>query len=96
MLRRALGDAKPAHTAYELFLVEPRFRVGLQSTVGLDTIIGDYPTARLGCLDELDVPPSRAPRGLLGIDTVLVAADTPPPTLHLAPAVRVGLNTILN
>ena len=30
---------KPAHTRYDLCLVEPRFRVGLQSTVGLDTII---------------------------------------------------------
>jgi phage tail-like protein len=96
MVRRAVGDIKPAHTTYELCLVEPRFRIGLQSTVGLDTIIGDYPAARLGRLDDPDVPPSRAPRGLLGIDTILAGVDTPPPALHLAPAVRVGLNTILN
>ena len=34
MLRRAIEAEKPAHTAYDLCLVEPRFRVGVQSTVG--------------------------------------------------------------
>jgi hypothetical protein len=96
MFRRSVADAKPAHTAYDLVLVEPRFRIGLQSTVGLDTIIGDYPAVRLGRPDAPELPPSRAPRGLLGIDTILAGADAPPPTLHIAPAARVGLDTIVN
>ncbi len=40
MVRRALQQEKPAHTSYDLGLVEPRFPVGLQSTVGVDTIVG--------------------------------------------------------
>jgi phage tail-like protein len=48
MLRRAIDSEKPAHTAYDLNLVEPRFRVGAQSTIGIDTIIGELPSARLG------------------------------------------------
>jgi phage tail-like protein len=48
MLRRAIDSEKPAHTGYDLNLVEPRFRVGTQSTVGMDTIVGGLPSARLG------------------------------------------------
>jgi phage tail-like protein len=96
MVRRAIADSKPAHTAYDLTLVEPRFRIGLQSTIGLDTIIGDYPAARLGPPNAPDVPPSRAPRGRLGIDTILVGAEAAPPAFHIGPTVRVGLDTILN
>jgi phage tail-like protein len=50
LLRRAIDAQKPAHTSYELVLVEPRFRVGVQSTVALDTVIGAAlpPRDRLG------------------------------------------------
>ncbi|HEU5409023.1 MAG TPA: hypothetical protein VFU48_14735, partial [Nitrospira sp.] len=34
---------KPAHAQYALVRVEPRFRVGMQSTLGLDTQVGAYP-----------------------------------------------------
>ncbi|HEY0111316.1 MAG TPA: phage tail protein, partial [Fibrella sp.] len=47
MVRRALDAEKPAHTQYELCLIEPRLRVGIQSTVGFDTIIGAYPPMQL-------------------------------------------------
>jgi hypothetical protein len=49
MVRRAVDAEKPAHTAYDLCLVEPRFRLGVQSTVGLDTIVAATPVARLAC-----------------------------------------------
>jgi phage tail-like protein len=94
-LRRAIDSEKPAHTAYDLCLVEARARVGLQSTLGLDTIIGDWPRAVLGGAQGQDLDaPSRTPRSRLGLDTVLgsvrdrAAATSPPCT-------RVGFDTRL-
>lgn len=95
MLRRALDEEKPAHTHYDLCLIEPRFRVGLQSTVGLDTIIGDYPVARLSCPHDTDTPPSRPPRHRLGYDTILAGDPTAEAGLRLTPSARVGVDTIL-
>ena len=75
---------KPAHTQYILHKVEPHFRVGVQSTVGLNTIVGAYPQTILD-------------RGsTLGSDTVLNAT----PETKNNPAIqvgrdRLGLNTAL-
>ena len=96
MLRRALDEEKPAHTKYELCLVEPRFRVGLQSTIGLDTIIGSYPSARLACQPQPDAAPSRPPRQRLGYDTVLGGFEADMGGIHLKPSTRVGVDTILS
>jgi phage tail-like protein len=93
VLRRAVAAEKPAHTAWELELLEPRLRVGVQSTLGLDTLLGDYPLARLGPAAP-GGPPGRAPRGVLGSDTVLAAADEPA-AIRLAPAARVGVDTVV-
>jgi hypothetical protein len=71
MLRRAIEAEKPAHTGYELCLVEPRFRLDAQSTVGVDTILGDEPALRLGCDTCHDVPRALPPYSRLGYDTVL-------------------------
>jgi hypothetical protein len=90
MLRRAIDAAKPAHTQYDLYLVEPRFRVGVQSTVGIDTLVGGHPPARLACSRE--GPPSRPPRQRLGYDTVL--ARRPDDDAPVVPT-RVGIDTIL-
>lgn len=95
MLRRAVEAEKPAYAAYELCLVEPRLRVGVQSTVGIDTIVGGYPMARLA-RPNTDAPPSRPPRNRLGYDTILGTRPTDPPQLHLRPVVRVGTDTRLN
>jgi len=47
-LKRALSDLldteKPAHTAYQIEYVEPRFRIGFQSMIGLDSVVGKYPS----------------------------------------------------
>jgi hypothetical protein len=39
-----LDREKPAHTTYHLCVIEPRMRVGLQSIVGVDAIVGGAPT----------------------------------------------------
>lgn len=95
MLRRALDAEKPAHTAYELCLVEPRFRVGVQASVGLDTILGGYPEARLACSHGLEQAPSLPPRHRLGYDSVIACAGAGGPAMKLTPGVRVGAATIL-
>jgi phage tail-like protein len=95
MVHRALREEKPAHTSYDLCLVEPRFRVGLQSTVGVDTIVGGWPRAHLACTHSPDVPPSRPPRHRLGFDTVLAAQPGPQPTLQVS-RTRAGIDTVLN
>jgi phage tail-like protein len=38
-VRRVLDREKPAHTAYEICTIEPRMRVGYQSTIGIDTVL---------------------------------------------------------
>jgi phage tail-like protein len=52
-IRRIVELWKPAHTRFFLCKVEPQFRVGLQSMVGVDTLIGRYPTAILGHVSRL-------------------------------------------
>jgi hypothetical protein len=42
-IRRVIESEKPAHTSYELNLIQPGLRVGVQSTVGVDTILGGSP-----------------------------------------------------
>lgn len=70
MLRRAIEAQKPAHAAYELVLVEPRLRIGVQSTIELDTIIGAPLAGPLPCPALADAP-SRPPYRRLGFDTIL-------------------------
>lgn len=95
MLRRAIEAEKPAHTTYDLCLVEPRLRVGLQSTVGIDTLIGPYPQARLERADEPEAPPSRAPRNFLGYDTVLGGPAPGAGGLPVDARTRTGIDTRL-
>ncbi|MCG8353890.1 MAG: phage tail protein [Chloroflexales bacterium] len=95
MVRRALDSEKPAHTRYDLCLVEPRFRVGVQSTVGLDTIIGGYPVARLARQYDDEEAPSRMPRNCLGYDTILAGRTTGAGGLPITAHTRVGIDTLL-
>lgn len=49
VLSNLVNSAKPAHTSCQVELVEPRFRVGFQSMIGFDSVIGRYPRGvRLG------------------------------------------------
>jgi phage tail-like protein len=49
-LERLIRAERPAHVAYQIVYVEPRFRIGVQSMIGFDTAVGRYPDAntRLG------------------------------------------------
>jgi len=64
-VRRVLDREKPAHTTYELCVIEPRMRVGAQAVLGVDSIVGGPPPAR----------PLDQSRGL-GMDSVLPAPRT--------------------
>jgi phage tail-like protein len=77
IVRRAVEAEKPAHTSYELDLVVPAVRAGRQATVGLDTVVGGLPRARLACRHDELAAPSRPPQGRLGVDTVLSAGPSP-------------------
>jgi phage tail-like protein len=47
-VRAVLDREKPAHTVYELCIVPPRMRVGAQSRIGIDTVIGGPREMQLG------------------------------------------------
>jgi len=62
-LQNLLRAESPAHTQYNVKFVAPRFRIGFQSMIGLDSVVGRYPAGvrlsdmRLGCASVLDSPP---------------------------------------
>jgi len=60
-LRAVIDRERPAHTLYELCVVEPRMRVGRQARVGIDTVVA--------------APPSPAPLGTE--PGLLLAGDGP-------------------
>ena len=75
-LNRLLNEEKPVHTQFQLEFVEPRFRVGIQSVIGLNSVVGRYPEGV--SLDE----------SKLGDGTVL----TEPPHRRGGPSFAVGRN----
>lgn len=42
-LERLLRVESPAHARYAIEYVQPRFRIGVQSMIGLDAVVGRYP-----------------------------------------------------
>ena len=42
-VQRIIEMAKPAHTLGYLQMTRPRFRIGIQSFIGKDTVVGTYP-----------------------------------------------------
>jgi phage tail-like protein len=89
--RRAVVDrlinlAKPAHTIHQLELVAPRFRIGVQSTIGLDSVVGRYPHGF-----KLDDNEQR-----LGYGTVLASEKAQAPTLRVGTRSRIGTTTFLD
>jgi phage tail-like protein len=84
-LQKIVALAQPAHTVATVQWAEPRFRIGIQSFVGVDTMIADYP---LGVVEG---------QGTLGYDTVLGTpgqAATPP--MRVGRESTIGTSTRLN
>ena len=71
LLQRAIDLQRPAHTSFSLVLVEPRFRIGSQSTLGLDSVVGgDAAPWRMSCGADPAASGGAAGMGL-GIDSTL-------------------------
>ena len=85
-LERIVEMAKPAHAQGHVRLVEPRFRVGVQAFVGLDTVIGRHP-------DQVV-----AGERQLGYDTMLgpSADEAKPPTMRVGVRSRIGSSTVID
>jgi phage tail-like protein len=92
-LRRAIDEEKPVHTGYDLCLVEPRLRVGVQATVGVDTVVGAVPAARLAAANDRQAGAGRPPSNRLGYDSVLSGPAGNEPRIRLGGDVRVGVST---
>jgi phage tail-like protein len=64
-LENLIKAGKPAHTYFQLEYVEPRFRIGVQSMIGLDSVVGRYPEGvtlaetPLGVASVLSEPPQK-------------------------------------
>ena len=85
-LERIVNLAKPAHALAHVKIIEPRFRVGAQSVIGLDTVVGRYP-------DRVE-----AGRAKLGYDTLLGPSEdeAQPPTLRIGKRSRIGSSTLMD
>lgn len=79
-IRAIVDQEKPAHTAYQLCVIDPQFRVGFQSRLGIDTVVAGLPRSMsLG----MDQP--------LGVASVLAG----PALSLLGDDSRLGVNTRL-
>ncbi|PWU14368.1 MAG: hypothetical protein C5B50_17465 [Verrucomicrobia bacterium] len=85
-LQQIIDLAKPAFTLGRLEFQKPRFRVGIQGFLGVDTVISRYPS---GVIEG---------QGSLGYDTVLGSPGQAPAQkpLRIGRDSRLGQNAILN
>jgi phage tail-like protein len=83
---RVVELAKPAHTDARLVLVHPRMRLGVQSYLGVDSVVAAYPIE------------TREGESRLGYDSVLSASSTRPtrPSLRIGQTTRIGTTTVLD
>jgi phage tail-like protein len=72
VVEQIIAMSKPAHTAHTLVAIYPDARVGIQSTIGIDYIVGGSTSP----YTQLDARTPDRQAGALGIGTVLT--DTPP------------------
>jgi phage tail-like protein len=85
-LEQIVALAKPAHTQAYVQVVDPRFRIGTHSFVGLDTVVGSYPDAVV------------EGEARLGYDAVLgpSADEARPPRLRVGVRSRIGSSTLID
>jgi phage tail-like protein len=83
-LENLLNAERPAHTLYQLQFVAPRFRIGFQSMIGFDAVVGRYPQG---------VTLNQTP---LGQASVLAERSPATPSLIVGKQARVGTTTKLD
>jgi len=85
-LENLLKAESPAHTKWTVHYVEPRFRIGFQSMIGLDAVVGRYPMG------------VRTGEARLGRETVLspIPRDRGTLAFRVGDAPRIGSSTTLN
>ena len=84
-LQRIINMAKPAHTQHNLRLVQPRFRIGTQAMLGIDSVIGRYPAQLV------------AGEGQLGYGTVIgPSSKDGSPTMRLGTRSRNGSTSLID
>jgi phage tail-like protein len=83
-LERLIRSERPAHTAFQVVYVEPRFRIGIQSMIGFDSAIGAYPDGGI-----------KLHEARLGKATVLGGDDPSAPSLSVGRNARIGTTTRL-
>jgi len=80
-IARVINAEKPAHTQHDIIYVEPKFRIGFQSMIGFDSVIGCYPQ---GVVLE---------QTRLGKASVISEQDYANRSLSIGSKSRIGLNT---
>ena len=85
-LESLLRTERPAHTQAQIVYVEPKFRIGIQSMVGFDTVIGRYPSGVT--LDQTPLGSGSVLSGSPGSDAG--------PSLRIGARSRVGTTTSLD
>ena len=85
-LEALLRDESPAHTRWHLEPVSPRFRIGVQSMIGYDSVVGRYPAAGV-TVDQ----------STLGRATILGGppGDPATPPMRVGTTARIGSTTTL-
>lgn len=85
-LENLLRDESPAHTRWHLELVEPRFRIGVQSMIGYDSVVGRYPPERITVGESA-----------LGRSTILGGppGESNGPSMRVGHTARIGSTTML-
>jgi phage tail-like protein len=85
-VQRIIEMAKPAHTLGYLQMTRPRFRIGIQSFIGKDTVVGIYPTKVIEGQSKL------------GYDSTLGEPldEQGPPAMRVGQTTRIGARTLMN
>ncbi len=92
-LEKLIEIEKPSHAVAQLVPVEPRFRIGFQSVIGLDAVVGRYPEG-ITVFDHVGL--GGVEPQLLGRDTVLSNKSAEIPTLRIGSRSRIGTTTLLD
>jgi phage tail-like protein len=83
-VRRLIELERPGHSAFDIRWVEPRMRIGIQSMIGYDAVIGSYPGQNI-VVDEAH----------LGRATMVGGSPHAGPTMRVGHDARVGTTTKL-